>query len=1036
MRPTRLFTRVMLLLIGLFAAAALASAALAALTLNDTLAAESESKGRALAEIIADASDDDLLFHSPASVQAMVDRYGSVEAVSFICVLDAEGDPVAHTFAPIVPEELRGLREDARKTTVRRLHLAGQGDCLDVSAPILAGQLGYVHVGIDEERVRAVVWRTVLRQCILLGCIFAVGGVAAYLLMRWVAQPLRKLAVKAEQVASLEDDQPVAEGAGRDLEAVSARRDEVGRLARSFHRMLHAVDIRETRLRDAEEIVRHSEAYFRALIENVDDVVLLLDENVRIGYASPSLNRLLGKSSEDRRGRSLIELVHAEDQEGIAAAVEEASARPGATATAEARIERADGAMRVVEASFHNLTAEPAVGGVIVTLRDVTESKRTQELNRAKEAAEQANRLKSEFLANMSHEIRTPMNGILGMTELTLDTDLTPEQRDYLETVQSSGEALLTLLNDILDFSKIEAGKLDLDSTTLSLRDCVSEALKSVALRAHKKGLELACHVRADVPDAVVGDPHRLRQVLINLVGNAVKFTDEGEILVAVAPLLPPPQGGRENNGSADFVELHFSVRDTGIGIAPDKLRSVFEPFVQADGSTTRKHGGTGLGLSISMKLVELMGGRLWAESRPGEGSTFHFTALLGVAEAPPELDRPTPEQMRGLAVLVVDDNATNRRILEEMLRNWGMKPTAATGGREALLALRAAAAAGEPFPLVLLDAMMPDMDGFTLAKEVKARPELAGSILLMLSSGDRREDAARCRELGLARYLAKPIKQSELHDALVTALAGPASGPQRVRPAAPTPTPNVGRRLHVLLAEDNVVNQRLAVRLLEKMGHEVTVVGTGRAALEALEADPSLDVVLMDVQMPEMDGLEATAQLRARESAGGRRVPVAAMTAHAMKGDRERCLAAGMDDYLTKPVQATELARVLAQLAPSAAVAPAFDEEAALERLGGDRELLRELAEMFVESAPELIAAVREAAGRRDARALERAAHSLKGSAATFSAAGAVEAAQAVESKAKTGDLSVVDEAISGLERETARLQESLAAMTTAATA
>jgi len=664
----------------------------------------------------------------------------------------------------------------------------------------------------------------------------------------------------------------------------------------------------------AEEALRGSSELIKLVFDSIPEAVYGIDMQGNCTFCNPSCLRLAGyHEPTELLAKNMHALIHHSRANGTPYPAEEChiyeAFRQGhGTHIDDEVFWRRDGTSFPAEYWSLPMHRDGKVIGTVVTFVDITERKQTEQvLREAREAAEAASRAKSEFLANMSHEIRTPMNGVIGMTELALDTELTQEQRGFLNIVKSSAESLLVLLNDILDFSKIEAGKLDMEIIDFNLRDSLDDTMKAVSLRAHEKGLELACHILVDVPDALRGDPTRLRQIVMNLVGNAIKFTAQGEVLIRV-------ETQQETEGQAT---LHFAVTDTGVGIPLEKQASIFEAFTQADNSTTRKYGGTGLGLSICSRLVEMMGGRMWLESEPGRGSTFHFSASLQLQSASTSTHPPVAlETLRDVSVLIVDDNATNRHILREMLAGWKMRAFEADGGHSALAVLKQAAAEGGAIPLVLLDAQMPGVSGFQVAEQIKRGPQTASSRLIMLTSAGFRGDAARCRELGIQAYLPKPVKRSDLLQAVQTVMSSP--GQTNQAPALITlHSLREGRgHLKILLAEDNRVNQVLAVRLLEKRGHNVVLVETGKAAVEALQTEV-FDVVLMDVQMPEMDGLEATARVREREKDTGTHIPIVAMTAHAMAGDKERCLQSGMDAYLSKPLSVKELFATIEGLFP-----------------------------------------------------------------------------------------------------------------------
>ena len=873
----------------------------------------------ALADTLGANSAASLAFNDPESAQHMLEALRAERYIVAACLYGNHGalfaeynrDRTGHECATTSRYPDGGYFLNDSLTFHRSISLGGEKTG---SIAIISG------LGALRARIRNYEEISIL---VILIAVLATYFVSTRLL-RLITEPILHLSQIAARVTAKED---------YTLRALPRGNDEVGTLIGSFNQMLERIQERDAALQrakgdleirvqartqelqsevnerlQAQETLSEERKVLRALIDNLPDFIYVKDVDCRFVVANLSVARqmgannpeeLLGKSDFDFYPRELATTFYEDEQRVIQSGKAEVNRE-------EAGLDAKGNAMQVLTTQVPLRDKNGRITGLAGIGRDITYLKKAQaEMQSAREAAEAASRAKSEFLANMSHEIRTPLNGVMGMTDLALETELTPEQREYLETVKMSGDTLLTVINDILDFSKIEAGKIDLEAIDFNLRDSLESALKTLAMRTDEKGLELMCEVAPEVPELVRGDSTRLRQIVVNLVGNAIKFTDKGEIAVKVQV---------EAKEGADYL-FRFTVADTGVGIPEDKRKLIFEAFSQADTSTTRKYGGTGLGLTISTRLVQMMGGKIWVESEVGRGSQFHFTARLGSADAK-EIKLGTtapPELLRGVKVLVVDDNRTNRRILEGMLARWHMKPTSAEGGRAALAQLAEAREAGNPYGLILTDMHMPDMDGFAMIEEIRKKPELTTATIMMLTSAGHRGDAARCQELGVAAYLLKPIRQSELREAVARVL-----GAREQEGAIPLITRfslqdarEPKACLRVLLAEDNLVNQRLAVRLLEKRGHQVVVAATGLEALRALEKE-KFDLVLMDVQMPEMDGYEATLAIRQKERGTGLHQPVVALTAHAMKGDRERCLAGGMDGYLTKPIRPQELDQML----------------------------------------------------------------------------------------------------------------------------
>ncbi len=997
-----------------------------------------------LAQVLGYNSTAAMSFNDPASGNEVLEALSAKRHILGACVYRSDGElfssyqrdrsgPESNCPAP---EADGGRFERSRLVVFRGIMLDNE-------------QIGTIVLVSDlEELFQRFRWYSAFFAVIVVS--LSVGAYSlAGRMQRSISAPILSLAATTKEITTRKD---------YSIRVSQGTHDEVGVLIDGFNGMLAEIQRRDGELQRAQDeleqrvqertvelrreiavreqtetALRESEERTRLVLDSTAEAIFGVDLEGCCTFCNQATLRLLGfRDAGQLLQRNMHDVLHHSHADGTSYPIEEcpiaAAVRSGEECHRDDEVFwRADSSSFPAEYWCHPVQRNGQTVGAVATFIDITQRKAEQRtLEDAKEAAESASRAKSEFLANMSHEIRTPMNGILGMTELALDTELTEEQREFLNMVKVSADALLVVINDILDFSKIEAGKLELDNAVFNLRDLLEETVRTFGVSASSKNLELVCDIHSEVPDVVAGDATRLRQVLVNLLGNAIKFTDRGEVVLQVEVHQLRESG----------VELHFAVHDTGIGIVKEKQGQIFEAFVQADGSSTRKYGGTGLGLTISNRLVSMMGGRIWLESEAGKGSTFHFTGKFDLGAPSSRTSTTGPRTtLSGVSVLVVDDNLTNRRILEMTLEQWGMETASVASGWAALAKLRGAQEAGSPIRLVLLDAQMPQLDGFATAARIKGDAALGAATIIMLTSGGQRGDAERCRQLGISAYLSKPVRQWELREAILRVLGLKSQGSESSRLVTRHSLEESPQRLRILLAEDNAVNRELTTHILAKRGHTVAVAANGKLALEALETQV-FDLVLMDVQMPEMDGFEATAAIRKREASTGTHIPIIAMTAHAMKGDRERCLEAGMDSYISKPVKADELLKLVEAMASGAistvegaveGAKEAFDREAALVRVDGDESLLADLARLLLEEGPKMLATIQAAIAEKDAKQLERAAHSLKGAVSTFAAAGASDAALKLERLGRAGELEGAAHALAQMESQMDRLQAAL---------
>ena len=970
-------------------------------------------RGELLSKQTARLAETPLLKESYFDLIDVIDVVSREKDVLHVHVMDRDGTIIEST-----NRKIRKKQSPHRKVKEFRWEESKAEKLIHFLYPVMGGAKGYVCVELSIERKINEQKRMLIIVLISIVLFIGISLLISYFILRNLIRPINWLVAGTRKIAAGDLNYKVP----------IKTNDEIGDLAKSFNKMTE----------DLSKITV-SKDYVGNIIKSMNDALIVTDPYEKIETVNQATLDLLKYEEHELIGKPFDMLVSKEDPALNEILLTERLAGRSVTNLEMTYLNKNKDRIPILFSSSVIRAEDEKVAGIVCVARDITQRKLAEEeLKEAKEAAETANIAKSTFLANMSHEIRTPLNGVIGMTGLLMDTKLTLEQRRYTETARISGESLLRVINDILDFSKIDAGKLDLEILNFDLRATLEDVTDVLAVAAHKKGLEVVCLINNDVPALLQGDPGRLRQILINLANNAIKFTKKGEVVI------------RSTLEQEDdkYPVIRFSVTDTGIGIPKDRMDRLFQSFSQVDASTTRKYGGTGLGLAISKELSQIMGGKIGVESEEGKGSTFWFTAVLEKQPKGREMEVVVPHDIRKNHILVVDDNATNREVLKERLKSWGCRYDEASDGKQALKKLRRAASDRDPFSIAILDMQMPEMDGETLGRKIKADRDLKETLLVMLTSLGLRGDAARMKEIGFAAYLTKPVKISQLYDCLTTIEDRETEIRKGVSSESIVTKHSISedqkRKIRILLAEDNMINQQVAMNILEKFGYRADAVADGQEAVKALEMIP-YDLVLMDVQMPEMDGFEATAKIRNSNSVViNHDVPIIAMTAHAMKGDRERCFKVGMNDYLTKPVDPKALLERLekwldlkkdkhpadqvsdrqGQVAGRESEDPPLDLAEAIKRMMGNTDFLEEMLQEFFLKAPEMVEEIKVAIETEDKEMLHDKAHALKGIALNLSAGRIAETTLHLEQMGRKGNIVAGKQTLEKLQNELAILK------------